>query len=128
MRSSKLYLGMPDEFESETRERVGPNLWELHRLAQRICQAALAPERAAHDLPPILERLDVPTLWIFGDPALDRLGPVSLSLERLERLRASGKPYTIKSFSGADHSLQLARGGEVPLQNVVAGWLPGVLR
>ena len=77
---------------------------------------------------PILERLDVPTLWIFGDPALDRLGPVSLSLERLQRLRASGKPYTINSFSGTDHSLQLARGGEVPLQNVVAGWLPGVLR
>jgi len=58
MRVSKLYLGMSDDFESEAWERVGPNLAELHRLAQRICQAALAPARCAQDLPAILERLE----------------------------------------------------------------------
>jgi hypothetical protein len=58
MRSSKLYLGMPERFESEVRQRVGANLDELHLLAQRICQAALAPASAQRDLPPVLKRLE----------------------------------------------------------------------
>jgi hypothetical protein len=58
MRTSKLYLGMSKRFEVEVRQRVGANLDELHELAQRICQAALAPARARRDLPPVLERLE----------------------------------------------------------------------
>ncbi|HEX6272005.1 MAG TPA: hypothetical protein VFZ53_03160 [Polyangiaceae bacterium] len=58
MRTSKLYLGMSGQFESDVRRRVGANLDELHRLAQRICQAALAPARASRDLPPVIQILE----------------------------------------------------------------------
>lgn len=58
MRTSKVYLGMSEQFESQVRGRVGAQLDELHKLAQRVCQAALAPARAALDLPPVLERLE----------------------------------------------------------------------
>ena len=39
---------------------------------------------------PLLERLSTPTLWIFGDPRLDRFAPVSLSLQRIEGGTRSG--------------------------------------
>jgi hypothetical protein len=58
MRTSKLYLGMSDQFESDVRRRVGVNLDELHRLAQRICQAALAPATASRVLPPVIQSLE----------------------------------------------------------------------
>jgi len=58
MRASKLYLGMSAQFESDVRRRVSANLDDLHRLAQRVCQAALAPARASHDLPPVLRDLE----------------------------------------------------------------------
>ncbi|HEX9728204.1 MAG TPA: hypothetical protein VGA37_06855 [Gemmatimonadales bacterium] len=54
---------------------------------------------------PLLERLETPTLWLFGDPALDRFGPVETSVERLQLLRDAGKPYHIHVYEGADHNL-----------------------
>lgn len=58
MQTSKVYLGLPEQYEAELGRRTGVNLVELHRLAQRICQAARAPESAARELPPVLERLE----------------------------------------------------------------------
>ena len=71
---------------------------------------------------PVLEELKIPTIWLFGDPDLDRFGPVRQSVEVLERLRASGKDYEIKIFPGADHSLQLKH-GEAPFEAPLLAWL-----
>ena len=80
---------------------------------------------------PRLKRLDVPTLWIFGDPALDRFSPVSLSLTRVRAAKRAGKPYEILQIDGVGHTLELDDAGAVetlikvrlPLIVRIFGWL-----
>ena len=53
---------------------------------------------------PILQRVSVPTLWIFG--ARDRSIPVELSIERLEQLIAGGKSnFQYRLVPDGGHSL-----------------------
>ena len=52
---------------------------------------------------PLLERMSVPSLWLFG--GLDAEMPSMESAAILERLRARGKDVTIKIFPDADHAL-----------------------
>lgn len=59
----------------------------------------------------LLERVDAPVYWIYGDAALDRYGPVELSLDRLRTLQAAGKPYEITSYEETDHNLEYVDGG-----------------
>jgi uncharacterized protein len=66
---------------------------------------------------PLLRQLDAPIYWLYGDPNLDRFAPVQLSLERIETLRRSGKPYEVRVFEGADHNLRM-----VKAQNTQAQW------
>ena len=54
---------------------------------------------------PILEDLTAPVLWLFGDPSLDRFGPVAQSVNTLGALAGAGKDYTVHVLEGADHSL-----------------------
>ena len=71
---------------------------------------------------PILRELTVPALWLFGDAGLDALSPVQASVRALETLRASGKPYEIHTFPGADHSLQ-KKGTDAVFKPVLLDWL-----
>lgn len=55
---------------------------------------------------PLLKKKSIPTLWIFGDPMLDKLGPVTQSIESVERLKEEEKAYTIKSYPGQGHNIK----------------------
>jgi uncharacterized protein len=55
---------------------------------------------------PVLQRLSIPTLWLFGDR--DAEMPSEETAEILQRLKAQGKDITVRTFSGADHSLFVA--------------------
>jgi len=77
---------------------------------------------------PILQQLTLPVLWLFGDPALDRFGPVQASLDQLEALKRSGKPYRTEVFLGTDHNLQRVEGDDpVPLETTLEQWLSDVV-
>ncbi len=54
----------------------------------------------------ILQRMSVPSLWLFGDR--DAEMPAADSAAILEELRAQGKDIAIKTFRGADHALFIA--------------------
>ncbi len=55
---------------------------------------------------PYLEQMDIPVFWIFGDSALDQLGPVQQSISTLEELKKSGKSYKIVSYDGEGHNVK----------------------
>ncbi len=55
---------------------------------------------------PILQNLEMPVVWIFGDPELDGLGPVKQSITNLEGLKSQGKEYLILTYPGYDHNLE----------------------
>lgn len=52
-----------------------------------------------------LEQIDTPIFWIFGDSTLDKLGPVSKSIETLKKLKKEGKQYAIFSYKGEGHNI-----------------------
>ena len=101
MRTSKLYLGLPDQYAMELGQRTGCDLNELHRLAQRICQVARAPGRAAHELPPVLQRLERcaghhfmgQLSRAFGFRVLGRDDEADLAFRRATELVAGGDPW-----------------------------------
>jgi pimeloyl-ACP methyl ester carboxylesterase len=52
---------------------------------------------------PLLQRMSLPSLWLFGER--DAEMPSMESAAILERLRAQGKDITIRMFPEADHAL-----------------------
>lgn len=71
---------------------------------------------------PLLNKIDIPILWLFGDPVLDRFGPVQKSIERLNELKTKGKRYTIIQYQHADHNLKGA-----DYLNDIFEWLRGMV-
>jgi alpha-beta hydrolase superfamily lysophospholipase len=55
------------------------------------------------DVVPSLQRMNVPALWLLG--GRDQEIPLTASLAILKRLKASGKDYTIKIYTQANHGL-----------------------
>ena len=72
---------------------------------------------------PILEKLDVPTLWIFGMG--DDVIPVNASLERLEALIKYGKTNNyIHIFPLGDHNIMNTDMGEwYDVRSISENWL-----
>jgi pimeloyl-ACP methyl ester carboxylesterase len=72
---------------------------------------------------PLLERLDIPVLWLYG--ANDMSQPVGKDLTVLEPLKRRGKDFAIAVFPEADHALLQCGGGAfVPeLQSTMHAWL-----
>jgi uncharacterized protein len=68
---------------------------------REIAEALGSP--SGFDVVPYLRRLDAPTLWLLG--GRDQEIPLTASLAILERLKASGKDYTIKVYPHANHGL-----------------------
>ncbi len=66
--------------------------------------------------------LKVPALFLFGDPALDRFGPVGRSMALAQDLRAAGRDIDVISFPGADHSFQKA-GKDIPIAEPLLAWV-----
>ncbi len=75
---------------------------------------------------PLLNRLNVPTLWVFGDPRLDRFCPVELSVARVMAAKEAGKPYQLIQIENVGHTLELAQGGT--LQTIMQVRLPLIRR
>ncbi len=55
---------------------------------------------------PLIESVQVPILWLFGDPELDRFGPVQASMKRINDLISDGKSFQLIQYDGADHNLK----------------------
>jgi len=83
-----------------------PAFWETHDEAEVREHIRTAPDR--YDFPDTdprrpLARLAVPGLWLFG--GRDVQIPVGLSIERLDELRAHGRPYEHQRFPALGHDL-----------------------
>jgi alpha-beta hydrolase superfamily lysophospholipase len=65
-----------------------------------------------YDPVPVLETLATPSIWVEGEH--DRSVPMARTLATLERLRAAGRPITVVSLPGANHSLFNPATGERP--------------
>ncbi len=69
-------------------------------LAEAESKSLLAPN-PGFDPIPVLQRLDVTALWLFG--GADRNVPVQNSVSHLQQLIHAGKPFEYHVFAGADH-------------------------
>ena len=78
------------------------------------------------DPEPILEKLDIPTLWIFG--LRDDVIPVNASLERLEELIKNGKNNNdIHIFPFGDHNFVNTDTGErYDIRAISENWLKDI--
>lgn len=65
-----------------------------------------------------LEKIDIPIVWLFGDPAKDKLGPIEKSIENLEMLKKEGKEYFILQLDGEGHNIN-----ESKYERAVFDWL-----
>jgi pimeloyl-ACP methyl ester carboxylesterase len=73
---------------------------------------------AGFDPIPLLQDLDIPVIWIFGDERIDKFGPVLRSIENLKMLQAAGKDYEILQFQGQGHNIE-----ESEYENSLYLWL-----
>lgn len=58
-----------------------------------------------YDSRPVLERLDIPMLWLIGGDDIE--APNETTLAALAQLRAKGKPFETVVYPGADHGILL---------------------
>jgi uncharacterized protein len=58
-----------------------------------------------HDSRPVLEKLDIPMLWLIGGDDIE--APNEATIATLERLQARGKPFEMVVYPGADHGILL---------------------
>jgi pimeloyl-ACP methyl ester carboxylesterase len=63
-----------------------------------------------------LDQVQIPIFWIFGDPKLDKFGPIELSISNLVRLNS--KPYKIEQFDGETHNVK-----EKKYELILYNWL-----
>jgi pimeloyl-ACP methyl ester carboxylesterase len=99
-------------------------LWEKHKTKRWFRSVYLSDGRLKSDHPqrrwertildfdvvPILQKLEMPIFWLYGDPKFNKNLDVKTSLERVEALRRAGKQYETHSVAGADHNLELPGG------------------
>lgn len=95
-------VGVSDEFDRLTDEGM--------TLAQVTEQARTYTTVTGYDPLPDLERMQQPTLWVFGE--LDDSNPTALDLENVKRLATSGRPFTWLVVPGAGHEFTDAVTGE----------------
>ena len=100
--------------------------WDRTRIHE--ADDALWQYQGSHgfDPAPILQELDVPTLWIFG--LRDGVIPVYPSLERLENLIRGGKTNNaIHIFPFGDHNFRnTATGDRYDVRKVAQDWLTDI--
>lgn len=83
------------------------DFWDRHTETEVREHIRSDPDRYAMvDTDPVetLRRLSIPGLWLFGDR--DEYVPVRLSIERLNALAASGKPFEHRLFPNVGHDLR----------------------
>lgn len=80
------------------------HFWDTHTEAEARQHLLHDPDQyqfADTDASAILATLSIPGLWLFGGQ--DIQAPVRLSMERLDGLRAQGKPYSYRLFPALGH-------------------------
>jgi uncharacterized protein len=58
-----------------------------------------------HDSRPILEKLDIPMLWLIGGDDIE--APNEVTIATIDQLAARGKPFEMMVYPGADHGIVL---------------------
>ena len=76
---------------------------------EQISKLMREEEPSGFDPRPVLARLEIPVLWLYG--ALDQSQPVEKDLMVLEPLKEDGKDFTIVVFPKANHQLQVTETG-----------------
>ncbi len=77
---------------------------------------------AGYDPIPVLEHLDIPSLWLLGE--IDRSIPTRLDSTNIIRLQSEGKPYEFIMYPSANHELRDTRTNRfVDLWGDTAAWL-----
>ena len=71
---------------------------------------------------PVLQRLDVPVLWLYG--TLDLSQPVVKDLTVLRPLQQSGKDFKIVVFPGVNHGLRVMKPGHCHGTTLAPGFQP----
>ena len=74
-----------------------------------------------HDSRPVLEKLDVPMLWLIGGDDIE--APNEVTIATLQQLAARGKPFELVVYPGADHGILLFE--EKDGERVYTGYAPG---
>ncbi len=93
--------------------------WEAHTEAEAREHIRSDPDRyqfEATDPRDALSGISIPGLWLFGGK--DVQVPVGLSLERLDALKALGKPYEYRLFPEYGHHTAIPE-GQGPLETAV---------
>ncbi|MET1053919.1 MAG: alpha/beta fold hydrolase [Pedobacter sp.] len=89
------------------------SFWDTHTEDEARRHISSDPDRyqfAATDPRDALARLSCPGLWLFGGK--DIQVPVALSTERLNTLKAQGKPYMYRLFPDLGHNTAFAKSQE----------------
>lgn len=81
-----------------------------------------------YDPVPTLEQLKIPMLWLMAGQDIE--APPEPTLQVLARLRAQGKPVTVRVFPNADHGLQdfVVRDGKRVRTQYANGYFPALLK
>ena len=89
------------------------DFWDTHKEADAREHIRNDPDRyqfTATDPSDPLAKLSIPGLWLFGGK--DIQVPVNLSIERLEVLKAQGKPYVYRVFPELGHDISFSKSQE----------------
>lgn len=74
-----------------------------------------------HDSRPILEKLNIPMLWLIGGDDVE--APNEVTIATIQQLQAHGKPFELVVYPGADHGILLFE--EKDGERVYTGYAPG---
>jgi len=74
-----------------------------------------------HDSRPILEKLDIPMLWLIAGDDIE--APNEVTIATIQQLGARGKPFELVVYPGADHGIVLFE--EKDGERVYTGYAPG---
>ena len=77
-----------------------------------------------HDSRPILEKLDIPMLWLIGGDDVE--APNEVTIAALQQLQARGKPFEMVVYPGADHGILLFE--EKDGERIYTRYAPGYFR
>jgi pimeloyl-ACP methyl ester carboxylesterase len=77
-----------------------------------------------HDSRPVLEKLDIPMLWLIGGDDIE--APNEVTIAALKQFAVRGKPFELVVYPGADHGILLFE--EKEGARVYTGYAPGYFR
>ena len=101
------------------------NFWDTHSEEEARKHVFNDPDKYEFiDTNPndVLSKLSIPGIWIFGSK--DIQVPVKLSIEYLDKLKSTGKPYEYKLFANLGHNTAFSDNQE-PMKDAI-NWIKNV--